>query len=79
MKLKKKNKYINKKNLFFFYFKKIILKMYKLECSYQTYAWGQPSQKSLVTKILRKNKIEIDESKPFAEYWMGTHINGPSK
>ena len=23
--------------------------------------------------------IEIDESKPFAEYWMGTHINGPSK
>ena len=53
--------------------------MYKLECSYQTYAWGQPSQKSLVTKILRKNKIEIDESKPFAEYWMGTHINGPSK
>ena len=53
--------------------------MYYLECACQTYAWGQPSSKSLVFKILKKNNLPVDESKPYAEYWMGTHLNGPSK
>ena len=53
--------------------------MYYLECACQTYAWGQPSSKSLVSKILKKNNLPVDESKPYAEYWMGTHLNGPSK
>ena len=53
--------------------------MYYLECSCQTYAWGKPSSTSLVSQILKKNNLPVDESKPYAEYWMGTHLNGPSK
>ena len=62
------NKYIdNNKNI------------YKLKCAFQNYDWGQYANNSLVATALIKNGEKIDDNKRYAEYWMGTHLNGPSK
>ncbi len=53
--------------------------IYKIICSAQNYDWGQPANCSLVATVLRKNSRPVDECKTYAEYWMGTHPNGPSK
>jgi len=53
--------------------------IYKLKCACQNYDWGQYSNCSLVAIALKKNEQEVDENKKYAEYWMGTHPNGPSK
>ena len=53
--------------------------IYKLICASQNYDWGKPANSSLVAEALRENDITVDYSKPYAEYWMGTHPNGPSK
>lgn len=58
--------------------------MLKLVCKTQTYAWGKKGSSSIVGRIACKNQPELEESKefqetPFAEYWMGDHVNGPSK
>ena len=53
--------------------------MYKMVCAAQNYDWGQPASSSLVATVLKKNNQPVDESKTYAEYWMGTHPNGPSK
>jgi len=53
--------------------------IYKLICSAKNYDWGQPANCSLVSTVLRKNSRPVDENKTYAEYWMGTHPNGPSK
>ena len=53
--------------------------IFKLKCSCQNYDWGQYANNSLVATALRKNGEEVDEKKKYAEYWMGTHPNGPSK
>lgn len=51
----------------------------KLSCIAQNYKWGKVGNNSLVGKIVKKNNANsFDESKEYAEYWMGTHINGPS-
>jgi mannose-6-phosphate isomerase len=49
--------------------------MLKLSCKVQNYAWGRPASDSLVAKIAGQ---ESDHTKPYAEYWMGDHVNGPS-
>ena len=33
----------------------------------------------LKAEALRRNGLPIDQSKNYAEYWIGTHPNGPSK
>ena len=53
--------------------------IYKLVCASQNYDWGKPANSSLVAEALRENDISVDNSKSYAEYWMGTHPNGPSK
>ena len=53
--------------------------IYKLKCACQNYDWGKYANDSLVTTALRKNGEKVDEKKRYAEYWMGTHPNGPSK
>ena len=53
--------------------------IFKLICASQNYDWGKPANCSLVAEALRENDITVDNSKPYAEYWMGTHPNGPSK
>lgn len=53
--------------------------MFKLICKSQNYAWGKLGNDSLVGQIYAKDHPgeKIDE-KPFAEFWMGDHPNGPS-
>ena len=53
--------------------------IYKLKCACQNYDWGQYANNSLVATALRKNGQKVNETKKYAEYWMGTHPNGPSK
>ncbi|KAH7720109.1 mannose-6-phosphate isomerase [Aphelenchoides avenae] len=48
--------------------------MFKLACVAQNYAWGKVGAQSTVANLLGAT-----ESKPYAELWMGTHPNGPSK
>uniref|UniRef100_A0A069DYV5 mannose-6-phosphate isomerase n=1 Tax=Panstrongylus megistus TaxID=65343 RepID=A0A069DYV5_9HEMI len=52
----------------------------ELRCSVMKYDWGELGRKSLVARLAEKNDplFEIDESTPYAEFWMGTHPNGPS-
>ena len=54
-------------------------KIYKLVCTAQNYDWGKPAKDSLVAEALIKNGQPVDQTKNYAEYWMGTHPNGPSK
>lgn len=56
-------------------------KLFRLDATYQNYAWGKIGSKSAVAQYAaHSNKsLKIDESKPYAELWMGTHPNGPSK
>jgi len=55
-------------------------------CSTQPYVWGQRGESSIVAKILERNGNlffnseggKINNDAYYAEFWMGTHINGPS-
>ena len=53
--------------------------IYKLICASQNYDWGKPANSSLVAEALEENGLQVNQSKAYAEYWMGTHPNGPSK
>ncbi|KAG2437253.1 hypothetical protein HXX76_005916 [Chlamydomonas incerta] len=53
--------------------------MLQLRCAAQNYDWGRNYQDSEVAKLARANGNDVDESKPFAELWMGAHPNCPSK
>lgn len=52
----------------------------ELKGAIQTYAWGKLGRNSKVATLFKRNdsSFEIDESRPYAELWMGTHCNGPS-
>jgi len=53
--------------------------MLRLNCKVQNYAWGRTGSHSLVAQIEASNlNCAIEEGKPYAEYWMGDHVNGPS-
>ncbi|OWB56722.1 hypothetical protein B5S28_g2635 [[Candida] boidinii] len=47
---------------------------------YQNYDWGKIGSNSTVAKFAKLNdeSIEIDELKPYAELWMGTHPKVPT-
>lgn len=49
--------------------------------SVKNYEWGKNGLDSLVSKMSLKNGIitEIDNDKPYAELWIGTHPSGPSQ
>ncbi|KAI0370371.1 mannose-6-phosphate isomerase [Pilatotrama ljubarskyi] len=53
----------------------------RLKAATQEYEWGKTGSASLAAR-LGKNAIghgfQIDESKSYAEVWMGTHPNGPA-
>ncbi|XP_043283876.1 mannose-6-phosphate isomerase isoform X2 [Venturia canescens] len=55
--------------------------MMELECAIQTYDWGERGSKSVVAKLAKTSNCEfiLEENKPYAELWMGTHQNGPSR
>nr|CAG4645583.1 EOG090X07LH [Lynceus sp. MCZ IZ 141354] len=54
-----------------------------LVCKVQNYEWGTRGPQGLVAKIAASgglvNNNSIAENSPFAEFWMGTHPNGPAK
>ena len=44
----------------------------------QNYDWGKLGSESVVAQLAGSgNGLEVDESKPYAELWMGAHPNGP--
>lgn len=49
----------------------------ELQCQVQKYDWGKIGNSSTVAKLV-KTQLEIEETSPYAELWMGTHVNGPS-
>lgn len=52
----------------------------ELVCAVQQYAWGVKGKRSSVAQLAKamQPSLAIDEEKPYAELWMGTHPNGPS-
>jgi len=53
--------------------------LFPLKCPAQNYAWGKPGSESTVASLLLADNEKIDVSKPYAEFWIGTHVNGPAK
>jgi mannose-6-phosphate isomerase len=56
-------------------------KMFALNCSVQKYAWGRvgSSAKVAIYKQAHDETFTINENEKYAELWMGTHANGPSR
>ncbi|GAX78558.1 hypothetical protein CEUSTIGMA_g5998.t1 [Chlamydomonas eustigma] len=52
--------------------------MLPLRCGAQNYDWGRDYASSEVARLSQANGNEVDEKKPYAELWMGTHPNCPS-
>ncbi|XP_013139776.1 PREDICTED: mannose-6-phosphate isomerase [Papilio polytes] len=52
----------------------------ELQCKVQNYDWGKLGHESKVAMLLSSSNMsaQIDSDKPYAELWMGTHVNGPS-
>ncbi|XP_034189677.1 mannose phosphate isomerase [Osmia lignaria lignaria] len=52
----------------------------ELKCKVQTYDWGKHGIDSTVATLMKSANSDfvLDEKKPYAELWMGTHPNGPS-
>lgn len=52
----------------------------QLECSYAQYDWGKLGSQSLCARYAHaaNPSVDVDEKKPFAELWMGTHPKMPA-
>ncbi|KZT66184.1 mannose-6-phosphate isomerase [Daedalea quercina L-15889] len=53
----------------------------RLRTAVQQYPWGKQGSSSLAARLAKTSvgpDFSIDESKTYAEIWMGTHPNGPS-
>ncbi|XP_031108042.1 mannose-6-phosphate isomerase 1 isoform X2 [Ipomoea triloba] len=51
----------------------------RLRCAVRNYDWGRIGRESGVARLYSRNTgDEIQEGKPYAEFWMGTHESGPS-
>lgn len=51
----------------------------RLKCSVKNYDWGRIGSGSGVARLYGLNRgVQIEDDKPYAELWMGTHRNGPS-
>lgn len=54
-------------------------KIVRLRCSVKMYGWGRVGRESAVARLYERNsKVEVEEGKPYAEFWMGTHDSGMS-
>jgi mannose-6-phosphate isomerase len=55
-------------------------KLFRIDCGYQNYDWGKIGSTSAVAQFAAASNpaTKIDESKPYAELWMGTHPSVPS-
>ncbi|KAK6205130.1 mannose-6-phosphate isomerase [Scheffersomyces amazonensis] len=56
-------------------------KLFRINCGYQNYDWGKIGSSSAVAQFASESDptVKVDESKPYAELWMGTHPSVPSK
>ncbi|KAF8923610.1 Mannose-6-phosphate isomerase [Dissophora ornata] len=53
--------------------------IFRLDCKAQSYDWGKIGSSSKVAKFASTSPgFAIDENRPYAELWMGTHPSGPS-
>lgn len=52
----------------------------ELLCKVQNYAWGKKGSKSKVATLVSNvdKDFKLKEDVPYAELWMGTHVNAPS-
>ena len=55
--------------------------MYKLDCGVQKYSWGRKGNDSKVAvyKQAQDESFQLNDVQAYAELWMGTHSNCPSK
>ncbi|CAD5231704.1 unnamed protein product [Bursaphelenchus xylophilus] len=55
--------------------------MHRLHCHVQNYQWGKKGASSEVGLLYAAGhkKFMLDEQKPYAELWMGTHPDGPAR
>ncbi|KAG4420598.1 Mannose-6-phosphate isomerase [Cadophora malorum] len=54
----------------------------RLQCGVNSYDWGKVGKESAAAKFAAAtpaNDFSIQEDKPYAELWMGTHPSNPSK
>ena len=53
----------------------------ELQCQVQKYHWGKNGKTSKVASLAAINDpdVTIDKNEHYAEFWMGTHPNGPSR
>lgn len=54
--------------------------MVRLKGCVKNYDWGRPGKESRVARLYSRNTGDhtIEQDKPYAEFWMGTHDSGPS-
>ncbi|EJC97908.1 mannose-6-phosphate isomerase [Fomitiporia mediterranea MF3/22] len=55
--------------------------IFRLKASIQEYEWGKPGSSSLVAKYANAavgDEYKVEDTKHYAEIWMGTHKNGPA-
>jgi mannose-6-phosphate isomerase len=52
--------------------------MFPLKNKVQNYDWGKLGTESKAAKLCNEGSLSVDQSKPYAELWMGTHPNAPS-
>ncbi|PSR87821.1 Mannose-6-phosphate isomerase [Actinidia chinensis var. chinensis] len=51
----------------------------RLRCSVKNYDWGRIGRESRVARLFSLNSgLDVEESRLYAEFWMGTHESGPS-
>ena len=54
--------------------------VFPLTCAAQQYAWGKVGSSSKVAQMKAADAgFSVDEAQTYAEYWMGTHPNAPSR
>ncbi|KAG5715778.1 Mannose-6-phosphate isomerase [Termitomyces sp. T112] len=56
--------------------------VFKIAPTIQQYDWGKPGSTAKVAQFATTSKLPgftIDQSAPYAELWMGTHVKSPSR
>ncbi|ORY87707.1 mannose-6-phosphate isomerase [Protomyces lactucae-debilis] len=56
--------------------------LFQLQCETNQYEWGKLGKDSKAAQFAvatKESNLTIDDKKPYAELWMGTHSSGPSK
>jgi mannose-6-phosphate isomerase class I len=53
---------------------------FRLRAQVKDYDWGKLGSNSAVARLAKASdgEFRVDETKPYAELWFGTHVSGPS-